>query len=355
MNYIILLVLLLLIVIIILKICSIETFENTRTVYIVSNIQRGGAVKYLVDITNHYTNNTYIYIKSKNDLNNIHFNKNDILFIQHIINTDISIDDLINIDKTNCKTYLSIHDYQWLIGNNNFDNVASSYLFLKDDIVNSPNYEKLRLLFNTMNFIIHPSQFTYDTYSKYYSNNNFIKVSHNDYYVNHDSKYIPIITNNIINIGHLSAFDEYKGSEYILDLMNKYKTYNGYTINFIITNHNSPSYNEVEYYDYIKKYNIHGLTYLNKWGETWCYSLTKGLNTGLPIIYNNIGAFKERIHEKNKEQYFKAFDNENDDMKKIHNSFEKMLNYIIENNGKYNNFYNNNQIIYNPFYDNLFG
>jgi len=354
MKYIFLLVLLILIIII-LRICSIETFENTRTVYIVSNISNGGAVKYLDDITKNYTNNKYVYIKSKDDLNKINFNENDILFIQHIINTDISIDDLINIDKTNCKTYLSIHDYQWLLGNNNFDNVASSYLFSKNDIVNSPNYKKIKLLFNKMDVIIHPSQFTYDIYSKYYSNNNFIKASHNDYFINNDSKYIPTITNKTINIGHLSAFDECKGYEYILDLMDKYKTYNGYTINFIITNHNSPSYNEVEYYDYIKKYNIHGLTYLNKWGETWCYSLTKGLNTGLPIIYNNIGAFKERIYEKNKEQYFKAFDNEYDDMKKIYYSFEKMLDYIIENNGKYNNFYNNSEIVYEPFYDNLFG
>lgn len=353
MKYIFLL--LLLIVIIILRICSIETFENTRTVYIVSNIPGGGAVKYLTDITKHYTNNTYIYVKSKNDLNKINFNKNDILFIQHIIDTDISIDDLISIDKTNCKIYLSIHDCQWLLGINNYNNVASSYLFSDNDIMNSPNYEKLKILLASVDAIIHPSQFTYDMYSKYYSNKNFMKVLHNDYYINHNSKYIPPITNKTINIGHLSAFDEYKGREYILDLMDKYKTYNGYTINFIIANHNSPSYNEVEYYDYIKKYNIHGLTYLNKWGETWCYSLTKGLNTGLPIIYNNIGAFKERIYEKNKEQYFKAFDNEYDDIKKIYDSFEKMLDYIIKNNGKYNNFYKNSEIIYDPFYDNLFG
>ena len=31
-----------------------------------------------------------------------------------------------------------------------------------------------------------------------------------------------------------------------------------------------------------------------------------------------------------------------------------MLDYIIKNNGKYNNFYKNSEIIYDPFYDNLF-
>ena len=37
-------------------------------------------------------------------------------------------------------------------------------------------------------------------------------------------------------------------------------------------------------------------------GETWCYSLTKALISNLPIIYNDIGAFKTRI-PKNIEKY----------------------------------------------------
>ena len=113
-----------------------------------------------------------------------------------------------------------------------------------------------------------------------------------------------ICKNNEINIGNLSGFSEYKGRDYILDLIDKYKTYNNYTINFIVVGYNSPAYNETEYYEYVKKYNIHGLTYLNKWGETWCYSLTKALNTGLPIVYNNIGAFKERISNKDDADLF---------------------------------------------------
>jgi hypothetical protein len=323
-----------------------------KNVYIISNIPAGGAVKYLNDITLHYNKNKYIYIKSKKDLNCISLNKNDVLFIQHIINSDISLDDLINIDKNNCKTYMSIHDFQWLLGKNDFKDVSNSYLLPNNNILNSPNYKKIVKLFKSIDIIIHPSQFTLDIYKKFYQQNNFKLVSHNDYFINTNSIYIPSITNNIINIGNLSSFDEYKGKEYILDIMEKYKTYNNYTINFIIVGNNSPSYNESEYYEYIKKYNIHGLTYLNKWGETWCYSLTKALNTGLPIIYNNIGAFKERIH--NKIQYFKAFDYEYDDIQKIYTSFENMLDFIIDNNGKYNNFYSNKEIIYNPFYDKLF-
>ena len=327
-------------------------YYNKRPVYIISNIPGGGAVKYLNDIKKHYNNNRYIYIKSKNDLNHINLQKNDILFIQHIINTDITIDDLINKPKNNCHTYLSIHDFHWLIGNNSFDDVASAYLLSDDKIINLPNYNKLQKLFSTINIIIHPSKFTYNIYNKFHSNKNFSLINHNDYYLNNNSLYVPSINNNIINIGNLSGFDEYKGKEYILNLIDKYKTYKNYNINFLIVGKNLPSYNETEYYDYVKIYNIHGLTYLNKWGETWCYSLSKALNTGLPIVYNNIGAFKERIT--NKPQYFKAFDTEYDDIKKIYRAFDNILDYIIENNGKYNKLYSNKEIVYNPSYDKLF-
>lgn len=363
-KIIIITVILLLIIYVIISIYNIDLFEINNNkemfnfnnnkerlnIYIISNINVGGANKYIKNIIDNYPNNNYIYIKSNEDLNKYVFMQNDIVFIQHICFSNININNLINKEKNNCKVYLSIHDYHWLYGENTYN--IDCYLDPYYKIINSNNYENIKKLFNQCIYIIHPSKYIYDLYSKYYDNTNFIIQSHNDYYINTDSLYIPSITNNTINIGNLSGFDECKGKEYILNLIDEYKTYKNYNINFVIVGYNSPSYNETEYYDYVKKYNIHGLTYLNKWGETWCYSLTKALNTGLPIIYNNIGAFKERITDK--PQYFKAFDNEYDDIQKIYDSFNKMLDYIIENNGKYNNFYSNSEIIYYPFYDNLF-
>jgi hypothetical protein len=335
---------------------DIDIVSNKKTVYIITNISSGGAVKYLNDIISNYSNNNYIYIKSRKQLNSIQVNDNDILFIQHILHTNISIYDIIdkiNENKNKCKIYLSIHDFHWIFGNNiQMNDVMTGYLLSDTEIINSPNYNNINKLFELCDIIIHPSKFTYNIFSKYFYNINYQIQYHNDYYFNNDSIYLPLIKNNEINIGNLSGFSECKGSDYILDLIDKYKTYNNYTINFIVVGYNSPAYNETEYYEYVKKYNIHGLTYLNKWGETWCYSLTKALNTGLPIVYNNIGAFKERIPDK--EQYFIALESEYDDIQKIYESFEKMLDYIIDNNGKYDKFYNNKEIIYNPFYDSIF-
>jgi hypothetical protein len=54
-------------------------------------------------------------------------------------------------------------------------------------------------------------------------------------------------------------------------------------------------------------------------------------------LYNNIGSYKTRIGEK--EHYFKVIEDESQyyDRDFLRKKFEKMLDYIIENNGKYNN------------------
>ena len=130
----------------------------------------------------------------------------------------------------------------------------------------------------------------------------------------------------------MQAFSNYKGKEFVELLQTRYKKYKKYTINFYINGQNMPKYEISDFYKLVKSYRLHCLLHLNKWGETYCYGLSLALNTGLPILYNDIGAYKERIPSR--EHYFKAYDSENDyvDTKKLYENFEKMLNYIINNN-----------------------
>ena len=131
----------------------------------------------------------------------------------------------------------------------------------------------------------------------------------------------------------LVDFNECKGKEQVEYLISKYK-YNQ-NIKFWIVGVNIERYKDemTSFIQLIKKYNIHGLMYLNKWGETWCYGLTKGLLSGLPILYNNIGAFKERV-PKDDRKYIINNNNETEfyDYKILENNFEKLVNYIIINN-----------------------
>jgi hypothetical protein len=122
---------------------------------------------------------------------------------------------------------------------------------------------------------------------------------------------MPKINNNSINIGNFSLPNECKGIEQINFLKQEILNYKDYKINYYIVNVNIPSYNEEEFFDLVKKHHIHGLLHLNKWGESWCYSLTKSIQSGIPIYYNNIGSFKERI-PKNENMYIKNIDSEND-------------------------------------------
>ena len=168
-------------------------------------------------------------------------------------------------------------------------------------------------------------------YSIYFNNTNFVIENHNDILHENDIFTSNKITNNTINILNPSSNSVYKGSE-LTTIIKEIKKYKNYTINFYIININFPSYNENELFKLLISYNIHGLTYLNKWGETWCYSLTKGLISELPILYNNFGVFKERIP--NNEKYIKVYETENEYNNDINKEnlilrYDNFLDYII--------------------------
>ena len=302
---------------------KIKCSSSSPRIYIIGGVNGGGSLKFINDIKEQFSE--ILHIKTNSILQKIVFNENDILFIQHLVN---GINPLILIEikkKFNCRLILSVHDFYW------FDVINTSRAYLSTVKIS----ENIINLFKNVELVIHPSKFTYDEYSKYFLNNNFIISEHIDYKYIKSELSIPLIKNKTINIGVLHEFIECKGSELITHLMNSVKTYKEYKLNFYIVGQNIPKYNENEFFEYIKKYNIHCLTLLNKWGETYCYSLSKFLKSGLPIIYNNMGAIKERMPEK--EYYFKVYDTEKD--YEINNlilfsTFSKMIDYIILNQGK---------------------
>ena len=104
-----------------------------------------------------------------------------------------------------------------------------------------------------------------------------------------------------INVGFLVSPSEYKGIEQVMYLKNNILKFKNVTINYLIINKNIPSYedNYNSFDSIIKKYNISCLLLLNKYGETFCFSLNKYFKSSLPILYNNIGSFIERIPKTN--------------------------------------------------------
>jgi len=333
---------------------SIKERNPLKTrVFIIHNNRKGGVNKYINDIMNEYINNEYIFIENKEMLYENNYSAHDILFIQNLLYCNIKIDDIIRLyDKFHCKIIIAIHDFVWLCQDqHNYTNdIPSAYL--NSNISVSIEVKQLLSLAEK---VIMNSQFTYDVYSKHFDASNFIMCYPNDYNVQPGIKNIPEIKNKCIHIGIFSPLSKFKGEMYVQYLKEKFECD---TITFQIVGQNIPYYEENEFYDYIRKYNINGFLLLNEWGETYGYLLTKIINSGLPLLYNNFGAVKERI-DFIQEHYFKAHDNEhindiNDEYSVLDSQFNKFVEYININHGTVEDMNEDFTIVTRPVYDELF-
>jgi hypothetical protein len=331
-------------------------------VYVICNIKLGGTSKYINDILNSFPEIKFLFLTEKKQINGIKFKDTDIIFVQQLIMTTIFPEDIIYIKNTyNSKIVISIHDFCWfnkeIIHNFGIDPYHWHGKYIENNVIIN---ESIKKLFSIANDIIHPSLFTYNLYSKYFDKTNFKLVYHNDNIINDNINNFPIIKKEI-NIGVLHSFSIYKGKEIINILMDKFPKYKKYKINFLISDFTIEKYNEDNFNDIIKKYNIHCLLCLNKWGETYCYALTKYLNSGLPILYNNIGAFQDRIPKKEKYKILLESESEYEDFITnpenqiiAYNKFISFLDYIIFNNIDTNYNFNENNFIVKKYYYDLF-
>jgi hypothetical protein len=332
------------------KSASVNTINKiNQKVYIVSNIKGGGSYKYIQDLIFYYKKIDFIIVMNKNDLLAYSYTPYDVVLVQQLLFMDIVPNDLLEIkDKFKIKLIICVHDFCWF--QSNLDNTCAVENKVHGGYLTKVKVHKSILkLFNEATLVIYNSFFTQNEYLRYFSKHNIVMEYPNDIKPDYTTKQVPLIQQNTINISHFQGFSLYKGKEYVKLLMNKYTTYKGYKINFLIVGVNFPNYTESNWYNQLT--NVHGLLHLNKYGETYSYTLTKSINSGLPILYNNIGAFKERI--KPTPHYFKVTDHENE-MDNLYTQFEKMLNYIIENNGLFNKQNTNNTIVGNEIYNYVF-
>ena len=312
----------------------IEELSQKNTIIILTGNLTGGSYKWIKDLNILDKNNVHL-VRKKNKLINILNNTHNNLFIilQSLLDTNIAVTDIFELeDKFKFKIILPIHDWYWInppYTKNNIKNIHSAYLNLNKD-----NVQKITdKLFNKAYKIICPSLFVFNIIKKLFPNLNNIYLS-NWVDINETEKIENnTLLNNTINIGVLTGLSKCKGEESIKFLRRHIKHYNGYKIAYFIVGYTIEKYedNYQSFLNIITKYNINGLLFLNKFGETWCYSLTKGLNSELPIFYNNIGSFKERV-PKDDEKYIININDESEyiDFGKLRINFENFLKYIIE-------------------------
>lgn len=314
-----------------------------QKVYYVTNMVAGGSYKYILDLINYFPKTTFIAITNVSELQKYsrEFNSNHILIFQYILFSVITFKNIIDIvQRTGIQLVIPIHDFYFLSPCTTEPNSTIHTAYISGQSISSEKVQLLKLA----KHVVFPSNFVQNEILKYVQFNNYIVSPHIDNKIT-SIKYIPQIVNNIINIGIINELSEVKGVEYYKDLF-KITQYKDYTINYhIFTGDRNfthypnlfihPRYNNQEIISLLHINKIHSLTFLNKWGETYCYSLTHALRSGLSILYSNIGAFVERIPLNG--HYFPiepTIPTKIVNFKTILERFYNQLDYLIENNHK---------------------
>lgn len=337
---------------------SSEYDRVLKTVYFISNVEEGGSKKYILDLMNSFEtiNLKFVQIKNKSDVENYKkdFRKGDILLFQYLLFTDFVFQDIIDIKRNyQLKLVIPTHDF-YFFG----QSLNDFYQFNMGVHSNYSTITKLRPevtdLLQAADVIIYPSQFVKNAFDAVAVFKYAVLCPHIDYVLQEFLQIPPV--EQVIKIGIINTITPNKGlREYPkLFRMEKYK---GYRIEYHIFGTQKMEgsnvifqgpYKEDEIFSLLKKHSIHGLAFLNEYGETYSYALTKGINTGLPLLYSNLGAYVERL--RNNPRFFPVHNAQN-----IEVDMQKMLHMILKNQGSVPVGIVNQPKIYVPdFYRKLF-
>ena len=342
-----------------------EKSNNNFIIYHICHNFGGGTLNYvnnLINILNQYKH-IILYTHHFNGKENIILDNKNIIFVHSYLYHDEN--KLLNINynihnqiKYYNNKYLIIHDY-FLIYPDSPNILKINYKKpLEKDIIylNQIVLNFKKVLFNT--------KFCFDFYSKYI-NNNINCVILNDVpdikNINNDIDYY-LKEKNLYNIGIIGHVDnETKGSSLCHKI---FKNHNNGKYKFIIfgdgNSFNNYSnvyvygkYNNKDIFNLINYYKIDFFVFTSLFEETYSYTLSIELSTGLPIVYYDIGCIKERINNKENCIPFKDENIDLDDIivKLIKNTkiINKKINnnYLLKNNLSEFNYYLNNQYYFN--------
>lgn len=192
------------------------------------------------------------------------------------------------------KLFVTVHDYNWLFVNNIIDSDMSNYGFTTEyytDFGQSPHSFYCYCtheLFSQADKVIMPSRSVYLNYSKFLGpldRYNVEVVPHCDMPVRYQNLWIPTV-NGRVNVAFIGG----KG----IDLYTQVKTMvKEPIINFI----EYPEYKDEELIETLHRDDIHVILWPSRLEESYCYALTRLINSGIPIVYIRRGSFADRLPE----------------------------------------------------------
>jgi hypothetical protein len=304
-------------------------------ILIVCHDMKGGTEKYVQDVINLNKNNNTKYdmlriTGSSSYFTSVNFNNNNItiteetpnflydeydvihihFLLEHTMMLSKFLLQIINLDKSK-KVIITIHDYHMIVNDKTNDyhltihnSDKENLTLIKNNSANKRKFDIYRQLYFRANILVTGSFLAKQIYNYIFDlPESLIKVAHHpepDY-----SLYVsnPELDFSEIRIGVIGAIGITKGSYMIQKLsLDNFATFHhfGYGFNkkgydpINLIEHGAYS-NETELFDLIRKNKINILWYPAFRHESYCYTLTLGMATKLPILAYDSGTFKERL------------------------------------------------------------
>ena len=335
--------------IVIKKLCYICKLPNISNVIHITHNFGGGTQVYIENLCSGLKHNNNIIKKIINDNFYINYGSNDIIIIHHLLyiknykhHINKTIVDSI-LKKKPKKIMFIVHDYFLLYPEspNPIKNIIQEPF--EDNIL------YLNYFFKNMDMIVFNSHNTFNNYSRYITCDYKYIITNNtpDIFLNFKKERF-LVKKNIYNIGVLGHVGvEHKGKnllhKIIQYLPNNYKffLFGPEQSNFMYNNVTCyDNYKNSEIFDNIYKNNIDCFLFVSLFEETYSYTLSIAINTGLPIIYNNIGSYSERLQNRTNcipfNESLITNENSNDNIQYILKTLITNNNNNNSNNNSYN-------------------
>jgi hypothetical protein len=242
----------------------------------------------------------------------LQFTKISSVHIHHFISFSPKIFNF--IEGLNVKKIITIHDYFWLNGNATLGNKDKNLTYDEYYNLNTKDtewhirdkgydYKKIHNFIYNADLVIFPSFDTLNRYLSFLKIKNFVKVSHLEINRNVNKRPIKFKKKKRYLIGVLGGVSKEKGADFLEKLaVFAYKSELKFTYSIIghsyrkLKNISNSGHYESKYLpELIKQSGVDIILFPAKWPETYSYTLSYALNSGLPIIAPNLGAFPERL------------------------------------------------------------
>jgi len=229
------------------------------------------------------------------------------------------------------KVVLTVHDYQWLdMARPNPTQAELDGLTLSKDALFNVSQ-----LFTQADTVIFPTRNVLNNYvaalgperMAYFDT---VVTPHPDYHVAYANARVPAVRQGVCRIAFIGDFIPTKGASTFLDVVKRSddmeagpcKAVQFYVFgevdprsefnmdvltdyDVIINPTDNGRYVDAKLVGLLLRHQIHVLLHLSAVPETYCYALTHSINSGLPIVYTDRGAFTERLDGRG-DRFFKA-------------------------------------------------